>query len=111
VTSPHLPTFIQGNSVEQYRIYEALESGSIPVIAHEGQYARQRLPPAFFDSPILFVSDWKDAPKAMMNLWNNPAELLSRQESLIRWYDDYVTQRIVEMEAVIEVHYQKSLEG
>lgn len=95
----------QGNSVEQYRIYEALESGSIPVIAHEGSYARERLPPEFFDSPILFVDDWKDAPKAMMDLWNAPGALLARQEALIVWYDTYMTQRIEDLERVIESHY------
>jgi hypothetical protein len=93
--------------VEQYRLYEALETGSIPVIAHEGTYARSHLPPEFFDSPMLFVDDWKDAPKAMMTLWNNPQALLKRQEALLQWYDGYMRGRIQTLERVVDHHYQR----
>eukprot|EP00049_Salpingoeca_infusionum_P025808 m.21771 g.21771 ORF g.21771 m.21771 type:complete len:555 (+) comp8334_c0_seq1:179-1843(+) len=93
----------KGNSVEQYRIYEALESASIPVICHEGKYARDRLPPEIIESPILFVDDWKDAPKAIMELWNNPARLLKRQIELAEWYDKYMRGRVKDLEASLEV--------
>ena len=98
---------LQGNSVEQYRIYEALEVGSIPVIAMEGSYTRERLPKEFLTSPMMFVEDWKDAPQAMMALWRRPSDLLRRQEELIQWYDSYMSTRIEALERVIEDHFHR----
>lgn len=102
----------KGNSVEQYRIYEAIEVGSIPVICQDNGHAKERLPPEFHvrpapwpavdralpsrgdephrvscqESPILFVDDWKDAPAAMMAAAANPDALLRRQQELLTWW-------------------------
>ena len=57
---------------------------------------------------MLFVHDWKEAPAAMMALWQKPAELFARQEALIQWYDRYVSERIDALESVIETHYREA---
>ncbi|EGD81293.1 hypothetical protein PTSG_11330 [Salpingoeca rosetta] len=92
----------KGNSIEQFRIYEAIEVGSIPVICMEGKYARERLPPEMFESPILLVDDWSEAPQAMMEVYSDPAALLARQMALAAWYDAYMRARIHDIEAVLQ---------
>ena len=94
--------------MEQYRLYEALEIGSIPVVALEEGNAREYLPPEFFESPMMFVEDWKDAPRMMMELWNDPQALLKRQEELLQWYDRYMLGRVKAVEAVLDDHYQRA---
>ena len=85
--------------MEQYRIYEALECGSIPVIAREDGYSKERLPPEFHVSPaFLFVDDWTDAPAAMNAIVMEPHKLLERQAALAQWYFNYMRGRIMDIE-------------
>eukprot|EP00043_Microstomoeca_roanoka_P011306 m.106673 g.106673 ORF g.106673 m.106673 type:complete len:137 (+) comp15159_c1_seq2:48-458(+) len=97
-----LPSCLQGHSVEQFRIYEAIESGSIPVICYEQNYVREYLPPEMIHSPIVFVHTWEEAAEKMMSLYQNPAALLSRQIALVTWYDDYMRARVSDVESILE---------
>ena len=45
----------QGHSAEQFRIYEAIEAGAIPVLELNNGYLRKAMPPSYFESGILFV--------------------------------------------------------
>eukprot|EP00043_Microstomoeca_roanoka_P011304 m.106658 g.106658 ORF g.106658 m.106658 type:complete len:464 (+) comp15159_c1_seq1:209-1600(+) len=92
----------KGHSVEQFRIYEAIESGSIPVICYEQNYVREYLPPEMIHSPIVFVHTWEEAAEKMMSLYQNPAALLSRQIALVTWYDDYMRARVSDVESILE---------
>eukprot|EP00729_Bicosta_minor_P003784 gene3784-1819_t len=98
----------KGHSIEQFRFYEAIESGSIPIIAMEGYcpggcptYATERLPPEYITSPIIVVQDWEDVVDKMHELESNQTALLERQAALQRWYADYMHSKILEMEEVL----------
>eukprot|EP00051_Salpingoeca_urceolata_P000682 m.35301 g.35301 ORF g.35301 m.35301 type:complete len:544 (-) comp10911_c0_seq2:62-1693(-) len=86
----------KGHSVEQFRIYEAIEAGSIPVVERDGQYAVEHLPPAYFSSPIVFVETWDDLPALLPTL--DPKQ---RQIDLMQWYERYMADKVGELEALL----------
>ena len=88
----------KGHSVEQFRIYEAIESGSIPVMELKDGYLAQHLPPEYINSPMLLVENWSDVLAEMLKLWNDPPALLKRQQALIAWYDGYMQDKLAELE-------------
>jgi hypothetical protein len=98
----------KGHSIEQFRMYEAIESGSIPIIAMEGDcpggcpnYAAERLPPEYLTSPMVVVQNWDDVVAKLHDLESNHTALLERQAALQRWYVDYMHNKIVEIEDVL----------
>ena len=95
--------------MEQFRLYEALQVGSIPIIHRNGGEVEQHLPPEVLASPILFVDSWQEAMDSMVNLHNNPALLLKTQLKLVAWYRDYLQVRVTELEAAVRnktLHHQ-----
>ena len=93
----------KGHSVEQYRIYEALEAGSIPVLELHGDYLRTKLPPEYFvSSGLLFVESWSDAPAAMQKLVMDQAALDARQQQISKWYTGYMRSKVDEIEHALE---------
>ena len=91
----------KGQSVEQFRIYEAIESGSIPIIAREGTYAAERLPPEYLSSPMVFVETWEEVVAAMKTLEADLDGLLRRQIDLLRWYHNYMNNKLLELEGLL----------
>lgn len=82
----------KGHSIEQFRLYEAIEAGSIPILALEGgcpggcpSYAKDRMPPEYFDSPIIVVQDWDTVVDVMLLYDSNSTMLLERQKALAKW--------------------------
>lgn len=92
----------KGHSVEQFRIYEAIESGSIPVMElHSTKvqgYLAQHLPPEYINSPMLLLDRWSDVVPEMMKLWRDPEALLKRQKALLEWYDHFMRNKMTELE-------------
>jgi hypothetical protein len=94
----------RGNSVEQYRIYEALECGSIPVISMDRGYTVQRMSKEYLESPMVFVEDWAEAPRAMADIAKDPAALLARQQAVWSWYQLYMRAKVDELEDALILH-------
>lgn len=94
----------KGRGLDTFRLYEAMEAGSIPIIELAGGYARQHLPPAYFESPMLFVEAWEQAPEVMFNLAINSSELDRRQQQVMAWYHQYMMTVVASLEQVILAH-------
>jgi len=92
----------KGRSLDTFRLYESIESGSIPVIELAGGYARQHLPAEYFDSPILFVETWEAAPAMMMELVKDTGALIDRQKKLKEWYNGFMKKVVGRLEALLE---------
>ena len=92
----------KGRALDTFRIYEALESGAIPVIELNDGFAQKYLPPHYFDSPMLFVENWEDAPAAMMALVKDSTALLARQNATRTWYDDMMRTVVLGLEELLE---------
>jgi hypothetical protein len=88
----------KGHSVEQFRIYESIESGAIPVMELKNGYLAEHLPPAYISSPMLLIESWDDLIPTMLDLWNDPPRLRKRQQDLLTWYEGYMNNKVVEME-------------
>lgn len=91
----------KGHSVEQFRLYEAIEAGAIPVL-EDTAVARSTLPPEYFSSGMLFVTDWADAPEAMLASLADPAAVTARQTALVAWYERFMRDKLREIEVALE---------
>lgn len=64
-------------------------------------YARDHLPPEYFDSPIVFVESWQDLPQKIAQLLLDPKALARRQANLRQWYSDYMKEIVGKMEDLL----------
>lgn len=94
----------QGHNVEQFRIYEAIEAGAIPILSHDEGFLKDHMPPEYLASPMLILDQWEDLVGAMVALNKDPAALDQRQADMKRWYEDYMRGRAQRIEAVLEAH-------
>jgi hypothetical protein len=92
----------KGHSVEQFRIYEAIEAGAIPVMDLQDGYLAQHLPPAYLESPMLLLNGWDTVVDEMVKLWKDPVALHKRQQRLLSWYEQYMRSKMIELEVVLE---------
>jgi hypothetical protein len=76
---------------ESFRIYEAFEAGSIPVITtlkHNPSFN-------FIDNvlgpnaPILILDDWKSAESRMKELSSDPVKLDEFQQRMVIWWRNF----------------------
>ena len=73
----------EGNNVETYRLYEALECGCIPVFT--------KLPTVLEDSDIPFLrgETWKEVADLMSSLLENPVELNKHSNNIMVGWSNY----------------------
>jgi len=77
-----------GNAhIECYRPYEALESGSIPIVEKRMtlDYYRELLGP----NPMLAVRSWAEAQKVIADMLKNPKTMDALQTECIEWWSSY----------------------
>ena len=72
----------RGGSLETYRFFEALRSGSVPVTEH--------LPARDFytGAPAIRVRCWSDLPKVLDPLIGDQKRLYTMHESVMRWWTE-----------------------
>jgi len=92
----------RGRALDTFRIYEALESGAIPIIELADGYARGHLPPDYFESPMIFVENWETAPAEMMKLVEDSTALLAKQKAVQAWYDTMMRKVVGTLEELLE---------
>ena len=93
---------LQGHHIEQYRIYEAIESGAIPVLSRDSGYLERMFPPEYLASPMLIVDRWEDAVSAMTSLMQAPNDLDARQRELQAWNSEFMHRTVQSIEQVLE---------
>jgi GR25 family glycosyltransferase involved in LPS biosynthesis len=73
----------EGNNVETYRFYEALECGCIPVFT--------KLPAVLEDSDIPFIrkDSWKEIAEMIQYFIENPSNMVDYQKSIITGWLNY----------------------
>mmetsp|Transcript_11045 Transcript_11045/g.19493 ORF Transcript_11045/g.19493 Transcript_11045/m.19493 type:complete len:180 (+) Transcript_11045:723-1262(+) len=114
-----------GKNVEAFRIYEAVEAGSIPVLAldsfyQKGRHCKQGFQPLIdAGAPFIFIENWHDWPELMMELLKDPEALDRRQKDIARWRIKYWTKVRAQVECVVlrehnrraDVNHRFSLNG
>lgn len=84
-----IPSPIGFSNLDSFRLYEALECGSIPIVEKKpydyfGDY--------FGDHPFLTVDSWDEAPAMMNELLSDPEQLEQRRLKCYQWWLDYKAQ-------------------
>ena len=91
-----------GDQWEDYRIYEAMEAGSIPVVVRNASYKRCDAPHAHLLATagatrrdggfggemlpgVLSVASWEELPQVLAAATAEPHELAARQQAMLRW--------------------------
>jgi len=117
-----------GHNPECFRIFEAIEAGSIPVVALDDEYDKHACPNALgkmidTGAPFIILNTWTELPKRLdellfleqatssggggdgddeetANRRRNEALLLldERQKNLKKWYDKFMTQSVAVFE-------------
>lgn len=76
-----------GNGDETYRVAEALNSGSIPILVHS-YYTKRWLS----DAPFVMLDSWKGINERISTLLANATHLNQLQERVVRWWHDYINE-------------------
>ena len=86
-----------GRNAESYRLWEAAEAGSVPVVVLGRQYERMwedcknGLHPLMWSkAPFIWADNWQSAFEKMLALNSNAKELAQRQDDLLDWYHGYM---------------------
>ncbi len=103
-----------GNNVESYRLFEALEAGSIPVIAKSHSYKDSECvdplePLIASGAPFPVLDRWQDLP-ALFHLAKTDKEWVQDlQCKATAWYRRYLSTKLSNVEDVLMRHWKKRL--
>jgi len=104
-----------GHNPEAYRIYEALEAGSIPILAIDPWYERARCTDAFkpfkeAGAPFIYLNGgWKQLESFLEKRGTNATWVHERYLACRAWYKKWMNQVALRFEAVLEHRYQKRM--
>lgn len=94
-----------GHNPECYRLFEAVEAGSIPVLVKNDLYSKQRSQYEcteslhhWYDAPILVLDSWDELFPTVEKLMGNLEALDEMQINLHMWYDDYMRKVVGDFE-------------
>ena len=68
---------------ETYRVYEALESGCIPIVENAYNYYERLFP----NNPFIKIDIWNEA-KPIINGWEND-QIKKKREECVNWWNNY----------------------
>jgi hypothetical protein len=101
-----------GKNPEAYRIFEAIESGSIPVLALDDEYNRHPCKDAFgpfreTNAPFLFIKSWSDLEQELDHAMKSDIE--SRQRDLFIWYNRFWRDVTMSFECLLNERYRNRI--
>jgi len=104
-----------GHNPEAYRIYEATEAQSIPILclgeeSYLGHACSNAYQP-FLDSnaPFIFLNDWSELQAFMDGPGSNATFLEERQTLLRKWYKTFLSDFAKEFESLLEFRFEKRM--
>ena len=93
-----------GYNPESFRLYEAVEAGSIPVVALDKDYRKHACKDSlshWLDSPIVFVNSWNEVFPTLQKLIEDREALDKRQSDLRTWYNRYMSSVVEDFESFL----------
>ncbi|KAL7542073.1 hypothetical protein ACHAXR_011503 [Thalassiosira sp. AJA248-18] len=105
-----------GHNPECYRMFEAVEAGSIPILLKINLNPKGRCIGAlhhWYDAPIVILESWDDLYPTVEKLMKNLEALDKMQTKLHTWYDEYMHMVVGEFEDFMIDSYglEESAEG
>ena len=101
-----------GYNPESYRIFEAVEAGSIPIIVLDQQYQVHNCKHAFAPfiasgAPFVYLNSWyTDLNAFLMSVYNQPGLLIKMQVDMMAWYSTWMKSKASEFEHVLTQQHQ-----
>jgi hypothetical protein len=95
-----------GKNPEAYRIFEAVESGSIPILALDDEYMNHPCKNAyapFQDAPFIFIKSWSDLDEEIHKALPT---IKTRQQEMLTWYRKFWTGVSMSWECLIYERYK-----
>jgi hypothetical protein len=101
-----------GHNPECFRMFEAVEAGSIPILTRDDLYGRHHpmypLKPHpctdallhWYGAPIVVLDSWDDLYPTVERLMADPAGLDDLQRRVRHWYDEYMRGAVAKFEDV-----------
>lgn len=104
-----------GHNPEAYRIYEALEAGSIPIVALDPWYNRASCNEAFKPyraarAPFIYLNGgWKQLESFLERYGKNETWVRQKQVACMDWYKNWMKNTALRFEAVMEHRFDRRL--
>lgn len=97
-----------GHNPECFRQYEAIEAGSIPVMANPRVWGKCRDAMKYWnESPAIFLDSWEDLYPTIKKLMEDPVALDAKYVEMREWYDNFMSSRIAGFEDILIDSYVK----
>lgn len=96
--------FPRGHNIECYRIYEACEAGSIPIIEDfnpiepTGACIDPLAPFKKAKAPFIYITSWKDLPQLLEEISRDPQWIQRKQIELLEWNRKFKLDFITDFE-------------
>ena len=94
-----------GHNPECYRIYEAIEAGSIPILVHDDLYITDEKQHVcvgalvhLYDAPRGVLESWNELSSTVEGLLKDTVELNAMQDRLTLWYETYMKKVVANFE-------------
>jgi len=96
-----------GHNPECFRLWEALEAGSIPVVPlgeayHQHPCTDTLLPLRQSAAPIIFVRGWTELPDILKDLNDHPTRADQMQKEALAWYERFMRDTAARFEATLD---------
>jgi hypothetical protein len=88
-----------GHNPETFRLYEASEAGSIPIVDFTettGACLNPWKPFLESGAPFVWVRDWSDIVNLLTVLRNDPKKIIEMQQAVQKWYHTFMKRSIQE---------------
>lgn len=90
-----------GHHPECFRLFEAAEAGSIPIVALDHDYRIHGCKNSLYrweKSGAIFLKSWSQLPGTIKRLLSNPRKLQNRQRRFRKWYLSFMKDRAMRFE-------------
>jgi len=100
-----------GHNPEAYRIYEACEAGSIPILVLDDEYDGHECKQAFTPllqqgAPFIFLNNWDELPAFLDSVNTDTARLQRLQADVMGWYGKFMSKVALQFEKVVELRFK-----
>jgi hypothetical protein len=97
----------QGHNPEAYRIFEAAEAGSIPILVLDHFYRQHECAGAFAPliqqgAPFVFLNSWHELPAFLDAVAKDPPRQQRMQADVMAWYGAYMRKTALQFEQLME---------
>ena len=104
-----------GGNPECFRLWEALEAGSIPVVPldetyHQHPCSDSLLPLRQSAAPIIFVRGWMELPGILKDLNDHPTRADQMQKEALAWYERFMRDTAARFEATLDARLAAKLQ-